>query len=292
MRCGIVILPEFPWAQARTYWQQAEHYGFDHAWTYDHLSWRTLADGPWHATVPTLTAAALATSTIRIGTFVASPNYRHPVPLAKELMTLDDISDGRLIAGLGAGGTGFDASVLGDPALQPGSRAARFGEFVSFLDELLTNPVTNRDGDHYSALEARMIPGCAQRPRVPFVIAANGPKGMAIAARHGAGWVTTGPPAPAEGPDLGAWWNSVASLSRRFDDVLDTHNRDRTTVDRYLSLDSSGVSSLSSLEYFRDCVGRSQDLGFTDVIIHWPRPSEPYAADPAVLEAVADDLQR
>ena len=268
MRFGIVILPEYPWSQARSLWQQAERYGFDHAWTYDHLSWRTLADGPWHATMPTLTAAACATSTIRIGTLVASPNYRHPVPLAKELMTLDDISAGRLIAGLGAGGTGFDATVLGDTVLQPGSRAARFEEFVSVLDQLLTNPLTNRVGDRYSALDARMIPGCVQKPRVPFVIAANGPKGMAVAARYGAGWVTTGPTTPPTGPDLEGWWRTVAGLSRRFDDVLDEHGRNRATTDRYLSLDSSGVSSLSSLEYFRDCVGRSQQLGFTDVIIH------------------------
>ena len=92
MRFSIVILPEYPWEQAVGIWQRAEQLGFAQAWTYDHLAWRTLADGPWHAAVPTLTAAALATSTMRIGTLVASPNFRHPVPLAKELVTVDDLS--------------------------------------------------------------------------------------------------------------------------------------------------------------------------------------------------------
>jgi alkanesulfonate monooxygenase SsuD/methylene tetrahydromethanopterin reductase-like flavin-dependent oxidoreductase (luciferase family) len=67
--------------------------------------------------VPTLAAAAAVTERIRLGTMVASPNFRHPVPFAKDLMTLDEISGGRFILGIGAGagGDGFDASVLGEP---------------------------------------------------------------------------------------------------------------------------------------------------------------------------------
>src|SRR2546425_2234722 len=103
MRVGIVVLPDVRWSVAASRWRRAEEYGFDHAWTYDHLGWRSLVDGPWFSAVPTLTAAATVTSTIRLGTFVASPNYRHPVPFARELITLDDVSDGRFILGVGAG---------------------------------------------------------------------------------------------------------------------------------------------------------------------------------------------
>ena len=92
MRLGVVVLPELRWEHARRQWQQLDEWGYHSAWTYDHLAWRSLADGPWFATVPTLAAAALATTTIRLGTFVASPNFRHPVPFAKELMSLDDLS--------------------------------------------------------------------------------------------------------------------------------------------------------------------------------------------------------
>src|SRR5687768_4817719 len=113
MRVGVIVLPEQRWSDASSRWRRLDEWGFDSAWTYDHLAWRSLADGPWFATVPTLAAAAGVTSRIRLGTFVASPNFRHPVPFAKELMGLDDISGGRFVLGVGAGGTGFDASVLG-----------------------------------------------------------------------------------------------------------------------------------------------------------------------------------
>src|ERR1041384_6029464 len=130
MRIGIVILPDQRWSVAGRRWQRAEEYGFDHAWTYDPLGGRDLVDGPWFDAVPTLTAAAMVTRRIRLGTFVATPNFRHPVHLAREVTALDDISQGRLLLGLGAGGTGFDSAVLGGPELTPGRRVDRFAEFL------------------------------------------------------------------------------------------------------------------------------------------------------------------
>src|SRR5512145_2001053 len=140
MRIGVLILPEFPWSTARNLWHHAEELGFDHAWTYDHLAWRSLRDSPWFAAIPTLTAAATATERIRLGTLVASPNFRHPVPFAKELITLDDISGGRFTAGLGAGGDGFDAQALGQEPWPRRERTERFEEFVALLDRLLREP--------------------------------------------------------------------------------------------------------------------------------------------------------
>ena len=122
MRVGVVILPQFSWPEARARWKSLEDRGFAHGWTYDHLAWRDLAEQTWFGTIPTLTAAATATSTLRLGTWVTSPNFRHPVTLAKDLMTLDDISGGRVIVGVGAGGTGWDATVLGQQPLTPGQR--------------------------------------------------------------------------------------------------------------------------------------------------------------------------
>lgn len=91
MRHGIVLLPEQRWSAARDRWRRAEELGFDHAWTYDHLMWRWLRDETWFGCLPTLTAAAGVTSKMRLGSLVATPTFRHPVPFAKELMTLDDI---------------------------------------------------------------------------------------------------------------------------------------------------------------------------------------------------------
>jgi alkanesulfonate monooxygenase SsuD/methylene tetrahydromethanopterin reductase-like flavin-dependent oxidoreductase (luciferase family) len=282
MRCGLTILPEHRWVKAAPMWRRAEDLGFDHAWTYDHLVWGGLPDSPWYGTTPTLTAAAMVTSTIRLGTFVTSPNYRHPVTLMRDLLALDDISGGRLICGIGAGGD-IDSAILGGEALTPKERADRLHEFTELLDRLLTTDHVTHDGTYFSAVDARTLPGPVQRPRIPFVMAANGPRSLRLAARYGAGWVTTGP----EVETMDQWWAALAGLGGRLDDALGKAGRDSATFDRYLSLDSSPRFSLASVALFEDMTGRAGDLGFTDVITHWPRPDGPYAGDVSVLEQVA-----
>src|SRR6266516_965307 len=96
MRIGVLILPELPWSTAQSLWRRAEELGFDHAWTYDHLAWRSLRDAPWCGAMPTLAAAAGVTTRMRLGTLVASSNFRHPVSFAREIITLDDVSAGRV----------------------------------------------------------------------------------------------------------------------------------------------------------------------------------------------------
>jgi len=285
VRFGIVILADQRWQDAARRWRQAESYGFDHAWTYDHLGWRDLVDGPWFDAVPTLTAAALATSRIALGTLVASPNFRHPVSFARQLTALDDISGGRLLLGLGAGAGGgsFDATVLGGPALTASERADRFAEFAELLDLLLRTDRVSWTGRYYQAVNARNLPGCVQQPRLPFVLAANGTRSIALAARLGDGWVTTG----SSSADLPAWWASVTRAIRRFDEQVGAVGREPGQVRKYLSLDAAPVYSLSTAEFFTDAVGRAAALGFTDVITHWPRPEGPYAGQESVLESVA-----
>ena len=292
MRIGIVLLPQDRWATARERWRRAEEYGFDHAWTYDHLAWRSLADEPWFATVPLLTAAAVVTERIALGTWVASPNYRHPVPFAKEVMALDDISGGRLLLGVGAGGGGFDAGVLGE-APTPAARASRFGEFVDLLDALLTAPVTDRSGVHFEAHGARMIPGCVQEPRVPFVVAANGPKAMRVAARHGQGWATVGPPVDGDlthDRAVEQWWARMSGLVERFEAAAREAGRDPSGIDRYLNLDAGPEYSLESVAAFTEGVERAAAAGFTDVVVHWPRAHGVFAGSEAVLEEAAGRL--
>jgi alkanesulfonate monooxygenase SsuD/methylene tetrahydromethanopterin reductase-like flavin-dependent oxidoreductase (luciferase family) len=289
MRIGIVILPDERWSVAGRRWQRAEEYGFDHAWTYDHLGWRDLVDGPWFDAVPTLTAAAMATRRIRLGTFVASPNFRHPVHFAREITALDDISQGRLLLGVGAGGTGFDSAVLGGPELTSRQRVDRFAEFLELLDRLLRDDRVSWSGAYFSAVDARSTPGPVQRPRPPLVVAANGPRTLRLAARYGDGWLTTG----AQSLDSAEqWWRSVATTSTAFDAALADAGRSRDDVDRYLNLDSSPTYSMSSVDAFADAVGRARELGFTDVVAHWPRASSWYAGDEKVLETVAGLLPR
>jgi alkanesulfonate monooxygenase SsuD/methylene tetrahydromethanopterin reductase-like flavin-dependent oxidoreductase (luciferase family) len=282
VRFGIVILPEYRWLLAEPKWRAAETYGFDHAWTFDHIGWRSLVDGPWFDAVPTLTAAATVTRRIRLGTLVASPNFRHPVAFARSLLALDDISGGRLTFGVGSGGlAGYDNVVLGGEPLEPRARVNRFSEFVEQLDSLLTNERTSIAGEYYTSVEARSAPGCVQRPRVPFVVAANGPRSMRLAVRFGQGWVTTGK--GGETPD--EWWAGVADLTRTFSAIPGSEG-----LDRHLNLDSGPVLSLSSVDTFREAVDRAAELGFTDVVTHWPRDEGVHAARLSTLEKVAGDV--
>jgi alkanesulfonate monooxygenase SsuD/methylene tetrahydromethanopterin reductase-like flavin-dependent oxidoreductase (luciferase family) len=287
VRFGVVILPDARWAEAGERWRRADELAFDTAWTYDHLSWRSLRDGPWFGMVPTLAAAASVTSRLRLGPLVASPNFRHPVPFAKELMSLDDVSGGRLVVGLGAGGVGWDATVLGTPAWPPQERADRFEEFVELLDQLLRSPAgVSATGRFYAAHEARNLPGSVQSPRVPFAVAATGPRGFRLAARFGQAWVTTGDRAT-EGP-VGAAEGAalVATQVDRLEAACASAGRDPSTIDRIVLTGGELDPGLSSEEAFRDLAGRYAEVGVTDLVVHWPRESEPYAADLVMFERI------
>jgi alkanesulfonate monooxygenase SsuD/methylene tetrahydromethanopterin reductase-like flavin-dependent oxidoreductase (luciferase family) len=289
MRVGVVMLPEHPWAVAIEQWRRVEELGFAHAWTYDHLAWRDLRDGPWFGAIPTLTAAATATSTIRIGTLVASPNFRHPVPFARELVTLDDISAGRLELGLGSGGTGWDATVLGHEPWSLAERTARFVEFVDVLDELLRQPETTFEGRYWNAREARTYPGCVQQPRVPFAIAATGPRSMRVAVKHASTWVTTGTRSPDGSllrPDAGA--EVVAGQVHLLEAACAEIGRDPASIARLVLTGPELDAGLRSTAEFAETKAAYAAVGVTDLVVHWPRPSEPYAGDPSILERIVD----
>jgi alkanesulfonate monooxygenase SsuD/methylene tetrahydromethanopterin reductase-like flavin-dependent oxidoreductase (luciferase family) len=286
MHLGVLILPEFPWAIAQSVWRRAEQLGFEHAWTYDHLTWQSFRDSTWFAAVPTLTAAAMATERIRLGTLVASPNFRHPVPFAKELIALDDISGGRITLGIGAGGSGWDATMLGQAAWSPRERANRFAEFLNLIDQLLRQPATSYQGQFYSANDARTYPGCVQQPRLPFAIAASGPRGLRLAATYGQIWVTNGDRTREGKMSAKEGANVVREQICRLDDACAQVGRDPASLRRLVLSGPRLDGGLASVEAFRDTTGRYAEVGVTDFVVHWPRPDEPYAADLATFERI------
>jgi alkanesulfonate monooxygenase SsuD/methylene tetrahydromethanopterin reductase-like flavin-dependent oxidoreductase (luciferase family) len=287
VRIGVLLLPETRWAEAAPRWRRAEELGFAHAWTYDHLAWRMLRDSPWFGAVPTLAAAAAVTRTIRLGTLVASPNFRHPVPFAREVVTLDDVSRGRLTVGIGAGGVGWDATMMGQDPWSPAERGARFVEFVELLDRILREPVTSATGRFYSADGARNAPGCLQQPRVPFAIAAVGPRGMDLAARLGDAWVTTGDRTVDAALDAAAGAAVVREQMARVDAACAAIGRDPSTLDRIVLTGLRLDPGLGSPAQFADTRDAYAAAGVTDLVVHWPRPTDPYCGDPAILEQIA-----
>ncbi|MFN8096761.1 MAG: LLM class flavin-dependent oxidoreductase [Dermatophilaceae bacterium] len=282
-RVGLCILPERPWREAVAMWREVEDLGFDHGWTYDHMTWGGLPDSPWYAAMPTLTAAALATSRLHLGTFVSSPNTHHPAQFIREILAVHDISGGRFLLGVGAGGD-VDAAATGQ-SLTAGERTARFREFTLLLDALLRGDPVTLPGEWFSAVEVGTRPGPLNRPEgcaVPLLVAANGPRGIRLAAERGTGWITYGGRADTDAQ----WWSLVRRAVQCMIAALDRAGV-RDPFPRVLGLDSAPTYSLTSADAFEDALGRAEELGFTDVVTCRPRPTQPYAASPAVLEDVA-----
>lgn len=157
--------------------RRAEDLGYSSITMPDHLD---DALGP----VASLTAAAAATSTIRLGVLVFGNDYRHPVVLAKEAATLDLLSDGRLDLGIGAGWKTTDYEAGGIPLDRPGLRIDRLAESVKIVKGLMADGAFSFDGDHYkiSALDGRPKP--VQRPHPPILIGGGGRRVLTLAGRE------------------------------------------------------------------------------------------------------------
>ena len=287
VRVGVCIIPTDPWPVAVAQARHVEALGFDHLWTYDHLSWQHYRDRPWFGAIPWLTGIAGATETIRLGTLVCSPNFREPLTLAKDAIAIDHVSDGRFVLGVGAGGVGWDATVYGGAPIPPAARAERFAEMVEALDGLLTHGEYSFAGDHYEIEDARTLPGPLQQPRLPLAVAAAGPKALRLAATFGDAWITIGD--PYHDDSAAGTERAVRDQVRRLEDECDRAGRDPATIDRILLDTVSDARPLASTDAFVDYVGRYATLGITDIVVHHPRADDPNWDDPPdSLDRIAD----
>ena len=290
MRVGVLLLPTDPWDETVERVRRLEQLGYDHLWTYDHLSWKRYRDRPWHAALPWLTGLAGVTDRVRLGTMVSSPNFRHPVTLAKESMTLDHVSAGRFTLGIGAGGVGFDSTVLGHEPLTAGDRASRLAEFVDVVDGLLRHGSYSHRGAHYVVDDARMLPGCVQQPRLPLAIAAGGARTIAVAARHADMWITYGDPTYREtsGP---AVERIVSAQGDALEAACADAHRNPAELDRLYLIGNTDERPLASTAAFAEFADRYAALGFTDLVFHHPRPDDPVWNEPEeIVEQIADEV--
>jgi alkanesulfonate monooxygenase SsuD/methylene tetrahydromethanopterin reductase-like flavin-dependent oxidoreductase (luciferase family) len=288
MDVGVVQMPVDPWPVTIQRAIRLESMGFDHVWLYDHLSWKHYRDGPWHATVPWLAAMAARTDRIRLGTMVASPSLRHPLLLAKEAMSLDHVSAGRFVLGLGAGGTGFDATAYGDRPLTAAQRADRLDEYSRVVDGLLRGDVTDHRGRWYTVEGGRLLPGCVRAPRLPLALAAGGRRTIGLAAELADIWITMGDPtgAPTGVDDFLA---VVGGQVARLEEAGATADRDPAEIERMAFVSGSFPQPLRSLGAFEDLAGSLAELGFGAIVIHDHRSDDPALDIGAeLIEAIAD----
>jgi alkanesulfonate monooxygenase SsuD/methylene tetrahydromethanopterin reductase-like flavin-dependent oxidoreductase (luciferase family) len=175
------------WPILRRLAQGMESLGVDTLWVPDHLQRRTAGRGVFgfQECWTILVAAAEATSRIEVGSFIACAGFRNPALLAKMAMTLDEVSDGRLVLGLGSGVPERDASwgAFGYDAAKPIGRYAETAEVVTRLlhDE---SPLTF-SGEHVHTDAAELIPRGPRPTGIPVLLAGAGEKTMRVAARFG-----------------------------------------------------------------------------------------------------------
>jgi alkanesulfonate monooxygenase SsuD/methylene tetrahydromethanopterin reductase-like flavin-dependent oxidoreductase (luciferase family) len=170
--------------------------------------------------------------------------------------------------------------------LLPRDRSERFHEFVELTDVLLREPETTFVGNFYSVRDARTYPGCVQSPRVPIALAAGGKMGMRLAARVAVTWVTTGNRARPGPVDAAQGVRDVRDQIDLLEEACIEGGREPSTLSRLILTGPRLTSGLSSVDEFEDSVGRFATIGITDLVVNWPRASDPYRADHSIFDQI------
>jgi len=231
LRVGIQ-LPEVErvvrWPEYLAMAQRAEAVGFDTLWLGDHLLYR-YADGstrgPWEVWTM-LAALAASTSRIRLGPLVASAAFHAPAMLAKLASTVDEISGGRLILGLGAGWNEPEFKAFGFPF---DHRIDRFEEAFTIIRTLLREGSIDFDGRYYQARESELLPSPATPGSPPMLVGSIGPRMLRITLPHVQSW--------------NVWYNDTANTPagvephlRLVDEIAREVGRDPAEIERTVAV--------------------------------------------------------
>ena len=251
-----------PWSQVLDEFEMADALGFDTAFLVDHL---LDTDGPpelpclesWTL----LAAIAARTSRIRIGVLVTSNTFRHPSILAKQAVTVDHVSAGRLILGLGTGWHEDEHRRYGLALPPVGERVDRFEEAVEIVIRLQEEPRLSYDGRFYQLDDAVFEPRPVQAPHIPLLLAAHRPRMIRLAARFADQWDTF--PALAGAATDGVT-SSVEERLAAFEAAARAAGRDPGTIRRSIWGVPDAVASEAAYEAF---ARHHLSIGFTDVAV-------------------------
>jgi len=178
------------WDQLLAIWKEADALGFDSAWVYDHfIPIFGNQDGPCLEGWTALAALAQATEHIRVGVLVTGNTYRNPALLAKMATTVDQISRGRLVLGIGAGWFERDHTAYGFDFGTPHERAKKLEEALQVITKLWNDDHPSFTGKYYKLDHAPFAPPNVQKPHPPIVIGGQGERWIVpLVARYGDGW--------------------------------------------------------------------------------------------------------
>jgi F420-dependent oxidoreductase-like protein len=275
LRFGLCTDQNLTWPRTLERWRLFERLGFDSAWDCDHYVQPSRPDGPYLEGWTLLAALAARTERIRVGVLVSCNTFRHPALLAKEAVTVDHVSAGRLELGLGAGWYEPEHEMYGIDFPAPAELVGRFREAVEIVDRLLRSEQVTYEGRHYRLREAAFRPGPLQRPRPPLTLGAHGPRMLRIVARHADAWNSFGTP------------EQIRERGAVLDEACAAIGRDPSEIVRslYYWVARANGDPWSSTDAFLDVVGRYREAGIEEFILDHPRDDQ---LD--VLERVAADV--
>jgi alkanesulfonate monooxygenase SsuD/methylene tetrahydromethanopterin reductase-like flavin-dependent oxidoreductase (luciferase family) len=273
LRFQVLCLPNVPWQRLRERIVRLEQLGIEVAALADHFVDWTHPPSPWFESWTALTGLAGATTAIRLTTCVTQITFRNPAMYARQVLTLDHVSGGRVEVGLGTGlAKDPSLAMVGIPDWEPSERVARFGEYVQIVDRLLSDEVTSFEGEFYRVDGAIMNPRPVQSPRPPITVAALGPVMIRHAARLGDAWNSLS--------FRESFDEQLAELRERaalMDEACEALGRDRETLRRSFTMfDPSArprggaIDYYESVDRFEEMVGRVLELGIDEIVLYHP----------------------
>jgi alkanesulfonate monooxygenase SsuD/methylene tetrahydromethanopterin reductase-like flavin-dependent oxidoreductase (luciferase family) len=277
LRFGVQPRPEHvSWSNLARAFREADELGLDSAFTFDHFMPIDGRTGPCLEGWTSLAALAAKTERIKTGVLVTGNGYRNPALLAKMAATVDQVSNGRLILGMGAGWFEAEYMAYDFQFYTPGERARRLVEAVGVLKALTAQQPASFAGKYYTLRNAPFDPPFVQRPHAPLLIGGMGPKVIQpLAARHADIWhffVKGGDP------------EETRKLVSGFDDICRQVGRDPAAVEKAVSLRPADVAGTPP-DQVRARIQALAGAGVSHFILSLPAPY-----DWSVLRAFAKDV--